>query len=40
MNFTITTKKYKNFLFTLMEKRKQVYYDRYFEANWNNIKKT
>ena len=33
-------KKYKNFLFTLMKKRKQVYYDRYFEANWNNIKKT
>ena len=33
-------KKYKNLLFTLMKKRKQVCYDRYFEANWNNIKKT
>ena len=31
-------KKYKNLLSTLMKKSKQVYYDRYFERNWNNIK--
>ena len=23
-----------------MKKRKQGYYDKYFERNWNNIKKT
>ena len=23
-----------------MKKSKQVYYDKYFERNWNNIKKT
>ena len=23
-----------------MKKRKQAYYDKYFERNWNNIKKT
>ena len=33
-------KKYKNLLSTLMKKSKQVYYDKYFERNWNDIKNT
>ena len=33
-------KKYRNLLSTLMKKSKQVYYDIYFEKNWNNIKNT
>ena len=33
-------KKYKDLLSTLMKKSKQVYYDKYFERNWNNIKNT
>ena len=33
-------KKYRNLLYALMKKSKQVYYDKYFERNWNNIKKT
>ena len=33
-------KKYRNFLSTLMKKSKQAYYDKYFERNSNNIKKT
>ena len=33
-------KKYRNLLSTLMNKSKQVYYDKYFERNWNNIKST
>ena len=33
-------KKYRNLLSTPMKKSKQVYYDRYFERNWNNIKNT
>ena len=33
-------KKYRNLLSTLMKKSKQVYYDTYFERNWNNIKNT
>ena len=33
-------KKYRNLLSTLMKKRKQAYYDKYFERNWNNIKNT
>ena len=35
--------KYKNYIdlfFTLMKKTKQAYYNKYFERNWNNIKKT
>ena len=30
--------KYRNLLSTLMKKRRQAYYDIYFERNWNNIK--
>ena len=30
--------KYRNLLSTLMKKRRQAYYDKYFERNWNNIK--
>ena len=33
-------KKYRNLLSSLMKNSKQVYYDRYFERNWNNIKNT
>ena len=33
-------KKYINLLSTLIKKHKQGYYDKYFERNWNNIKKT
>ena len=33
-------KKYRNLLSALMKKSKQVYYDKYFERNWNNIKNT
>ena len=33
-------KKYRNLLSTLMKKSKQAYYDKYFERNWSNIKKT
>ena len=33
-------KKYINLLSTLMKKRKQTYYDKYLERNWNNIKNT
>ena len=33
-------KKYRKLLSTLMKKSKQGYYDKYFERNWNNIKKT
>ena len=33
-------KKYRNLLSTLMKKRKQAYYNRYFEKNWKNIKNT
>ena len=32
--------KYRNLLSTLMKKRRQAYYDKYFERNWNNIKNT
>ena len=38
--FHTNCKKYRNMLFTLMKKSKQVYYDKYFERNWNNIKNT
>ena len=31
---------YRNLLSTLMKKSKQVYYEKYFERNWNNIKNT
>ena len=33
-------KKYRISLSTLMKKSKQVYYDRYFEKKWYNIKNT
>ena len=38
--FHTNYKKYRNLLSTLMKKSKQVYYDKYFERNWNNIKET
>ena len=38
--FHTNYKKYRNLLSTLMKKSKQIYYDKYFERNWNNIKKT
>ena len=38
--FHTNYKKYRNLLSTLMKKSKQAYYDKYFEKNWNNIKKT
>ena len=38
--FHTNYKKYRNLLSTLMKKSKQGYYDKYFERNWNNIKKT
>ena len=38
--FHTNYKKYTNLLSTLMKKSKQAYYDKYFESNWNNIKKT
>ena len=38
--FHTNYKKYRNLLSTLMKKSKQVYYDKYFQRNWNNIKNT
>ena len=38
--FHTNYKKQRNLLSTLMKKSKQVYYDKYFERNWNNIKNT
>ena len=38
--FHTNYKKYRNLLTTVMKKSKQVYYDKYFEKNWNNIKNT
>ena len=38
--FHTNNKKYGNLLSTLMKKGKQVYYDKYFERNWNDIKNT
>ena len=38
--FHTNYKKYRNLLSTLMKKSEQVYYDKYFERNWNNIKNT
>ena len=38
--FHTNDKKYRNLHSTLMKKSKQVYYDKYFEKNWNNIKNT
>ena len=38
--FHTNYKKYRNLLSTLIERSKQAYYDKYFETNWNNIKKT
>ena len=31
---------YRNLLCTLMKESKQIYYTKYFESNWNNIKNT
>ena len=36
----IEYKNYRNMLFTLIKKKKQAYYNKYFETNWNNIKST
>ena len=36
----IEYKSYRNLLSTPMKKSKQVYYNKYFETNWNNIKNT
>ena len=36
----IEYKSYRNLLSALMKKSKQVYYNKYFETNWNNIKNT
>ena len=33
-------KKYRNLLSILMKKSKQIYYTKYFESNWNNIRNT
>ena len=38
--FHTNYKKYRNLLSTLLKKSKQVYYDKYFQRNWNNIKNT
>ena len=38
--FHTNYKKYRNLLSTLMKRSKQAYFDKYFEANWNNIKNT
>ena len=38
--FHTNYKKYRNPLSTLRRKSKQVYYDKYSERNWNNIKNT
>ena len=38
--FQTRYEKYRNLLSTLMKKRKQAYYDNYFERNWTNIKET
>ena len=37
--FHTNNKKYRNLLSIVMKKSKQAYYDKYFERNWNNIKK-
>ena len=33
-------KKYRNLLSTLLKEIKQIYYTKYFESNWNNIRNT
>ena len=33
-------KKYRNLFSTLLKKSKQIYYTKYFESNWNNIRNT
>ena len=38
--FHTNYKNYRNLLSNLIKKRKQAYYDKYFEKNWNNIKNT
>ena len=38
--FHTNYKKCRNLLSTLMTKSKQAYHDKYFERNWNNVKKT
>ena len=32
--------KYRNLLSTLLKESKQIYYTKYFESNWNNIRNT
>ena len=39
-DFHTNCKKYRNLLSALMKKRKQAYYDKCLERNWNNIKNT
>ena len=38
--FHTNYKKYRNLLSTPMKRSKQAYFDKYFEATWNNIKNT
>ena len=33
-------KKYRNLLSTLLKESKQIYYTKYFESDWNNIRNT
>ena len=33
-------KKYRNLLSTLLKESKQIYYTKYFESNWNNVRNT
>ena len=33
-------KTYRNLLYTLLKESKQIYYTKYFESNWNNIRNT
>ena len=36
--FQTKCRKFRNLLSILMKKSKQVYYDKYFERNWSNIR--
>ena len=38
--FHTNYEKYRNLLSTLTKRSKKAYYDKHFEANWNNIKNT
>ena len=37
-HFDTTYKNYRNILSTLMKRCKTIYYNHYFDFNWNNIK--